>query len=359
MDAKTTGAFIAALRRDKSMTQRQLAEALAVTDKAVSRWETGKGYPDVETLTALAETLGVTVGEILAGERAGEVHEPSTEAPAAGVAPPTYIYGVPPHIVGELYNKAVNAERRVQGMKTAIIAVTSVIASLIGAFSLFFIVMTTLNSVLSVDEECVIAADYSSINVYGQRYVPVELSHDVSAGDDVVSDPAVEGKSRWYNLFNGGTLYCVEGVPERELLYLSGVDGVAPSNVYCLESEVERITEYGRKAILDDYGIYGADRIDPRVRRICEAISSLDCKSAVRSFRSIPSNSLTVYGEDGRHIFKDIVGVIVSASGEYYFEPLERGAPAFKEGHRYMIPFPDSLDEDLDALFAKAATEYE
>ena len=46
MDSVRVGAFIAALRREQGMTQKQLAEKIGVTDKAISRWETGKGYPD-------------------------------------------------------------------------------------------------------------------------------------------------------------------------------------------------------------------------------------------------------------------------------------------------------------------------
>lgn len=69
MDAETTGRFIAELRREKGWTQRELADRLSVTDKAVSRWETGKGFPDASLLPPLAGELGVSVGELLAGKR--------------------------------------------------------------------------------------------------------------------------------------------------------------------------------------------------------------------------------------------------------------------------------------------------
>lgn len=67
MDAKTTGHFIAELRKQHGLTQKELADRLMVTDKAVSRWETGKGLPDTSLLKPLAELLGVSVGELLAG----------------------------------------------------------------------------------------------------------------------------------------------------------------------------------------------------------------------------------------------------------------------------------------------------
>lgn len=69
MNNKKTGAFIAELRRELSLSQKQLAEKLNVTDKAVSKWETGRSAPDISLLIPLSETLGVTVTEILEGER--------------------------------------------------------------------------------------------------------------------------------------------------------------------------------------------------------------------------------------------------------------------------------------------------
>ncbi len=69
MDAKTTGRFLAELRKEKGYTQKELGDKLMVTDKAISRWETGKGLPDTALLKPLSEILGVSVGELLAGKR--------------------------------------------------------------------------------------------------------------------------------------------------------------------------------------------------------------------------------------------------------------------------------------------------
>ena len=68
MDATKIGTFIAAERRAKGWTQRQLADKLQLTDKAVSRWETGKGLPDVFVFAAVGRCFDVSVGELLAGE---------------------------------------------------------------------------------------------------------------------------------------------------------------------------------------------------------------------------------------------------------------------------------------------------
>jgi len=69
MDAQKTGALIRRLRLEKGLTQKELAEKLQISDKAVSKWERGLGCPDVGLLTALAEALEVTLPELLAGER--------------------------------------------------------------------------------------------------------------------------------------------------------------------------------------------------------------------------------------------------------------------------------------------------
>ena len=69
MDVKRTGSFIAEMRKQNNMTQAELAAKLQVTDKAVSRWERGVGYPDITLLEPLAGQLGVTVLDILRGEK--------------------------------------------------------------------------------------------------------------------------------------------------------------------------------------------------------------------------------------------------------------------------------------------------
>ncbi len=69
IDPKITGAFVLQLRQEQGLTQKQLAEKLGITDKAVSRWETGKGYPDIEMLVSIGEVFSVSVNELLCGER--------------------------------------------------------------------------------------------------------------------------------------------------------------------------------------------------------------------------------------------------------------------------------------------------
>ena len=69
MDKEKTGQLITELRKEKGMTQKQLADALNVTDKAVSKWERGLSFPDISMLEPLSELLDVSILELLAGER--------------------------------------------------------------------------------------------------------------------------------------------------------------------------------------------------------------------------------------------------------------------------------------------------
>ncbi|MBO5196068.1 MAG: helix-turn-helix transcriptional regulator [Clostridia bacterium] len=72
MERKSIGSFIAVLRKANGLTQRELADKLGISDKAVSRWERDETAPDLSLIPAIAEIFGVTSDELLRGERAGE-----------------------------------------------------------------------------------------------------------------------------------------------------------------------------------------------------------------------------------------------------------------------------------------------
>lgn len=72
IDREKFGAFIAALRKEQGLTQQELADRLFVSNKAVSKWERGQSLPDIALLEPLAQCLGVSVAELLRGERLPE-----------------------------------------------------------------------------------------------------------------------------------------------------------------------------------------------------------------------------------------------------------------------------------------------
>ena len=73
MDQIKIGKFIAEERKEKKYTQRELADKLSISDKTISKWERGNGFPEVSLLLPLCNELDITVNELLSGERLQEM----------------------------------------------------------------------------------------------------------------------------------------------------------------------------------------------------------------------------------------------------------------------------------------------
>lgn len=69
MELEKTGALMAQARKERGLTQKELAQSLHVSTQAVSKWERGLSFPDVPLLESLSRRLGLTVSELLSGER--------------------------------------------------------------------------------------------------------------------------------------------------------------------------------------------------------------------------------------------------------------------------------------------------
>jgi len=72
MDIKVVGAYLAELRKENNLTQEQLGEKLGVTNKTISRWETGTYLPPVDILENLSDMYGITINEIISGRELTE-----------------------------------------------------------------------------------------------------------------------------------------------------------------------------------------------------------------------------------------------------------------------------------------------
>lgn len=72
MDQEKIGGFLSRLRKEQGMTQQQLADAIGVSNKTISKWECGKGMPEISSITPLCQTLQINVNELLSGERLPE-----------------------------------------------------------------------------------------------------------------------------------------------------------------------------------------------------------------------------------------------------------------------------------------------
>lgn len=69
MEQEKIGKFISQLRKEKNMTQKELAEKLGVTDRAISKWENGRGMPELSLIKPLCDELDISVNELLSGEK--------------------------------------------------------------------------------------------------------------------------------------------------------------------------------------------------------------------------------------------------------------------------------------------------
>ena len=69
MDQIKIGKFISTLRKEQNLTQAELAAKLGVTDRAISKWENGRGLPDLSLVVPLSEALNISINELLSGER--------------------------------------------------------------------------------------------------------------------------------------------------------------------------------------------------------------------------------------------------------------------------------------------------
>ena len=226
IDPKITGAFILQLRQEQGLTQKQLAEKLGITDKAISRWETGKGYPDIEMLVSIGEMFSVSVNELLCGER---------------IETPTAIASAEKAVAGAYIDNTVKTHR------------VSVLASVMGVFVLigFVIVLLVLTAVVSAgvgsfftsikgSSDCVITHDYSSMTLFGEQYVPIMIDNDyLTLGHVLVSEAQVEGAPVWGKLFFGDSIYSIRTIPNNEVVYLVTDYDRIDTNYYCLKSHLE------------------------------------------------------------------------------------------------------------------------
>ena len=308
MDAKKTGELIAALRKEKGWSQTELAERLGVTNKAVSRWETGRGYPDVELLPLLAKELGVTISELLDGER----------APA------------PPQVEEqmEFLCESTAREKKQRWRVTARLA--AVVAFLVTA--LMVSVWLHARAEELVEEiiglpECVIGAEYDCLTYYGQRYVPIFLGEvDCTLGEELVSECQVEGSGFWGKLFFGEKLWAVKGVSDYELVYLQTDYDSCQSPYFVLETEKERYEAMAREVEYDCiYAWYKQEDGLGRELRVEIDLDALDRAAAGEEAKddawAYPDRYMVVMAYEEDHLFYKLLGELRYKGGACFWFP--------------------------------------
>ena len=303
MDAGKTGELIAALRKEKGWSQAELAERLGVTNKAVSRWETGRGYPDVELLPLVARELGITISELLEGER----------TPA------------PPAVEEQMEFLCESTGREKKKLWTAI-AVAAAVSVMLFCMWIYPRVLGFVDQIIGLPE-CVIGAEYDCLTYYGQRYVPIFLGEvDCELGEELVSECQVEGSGFWGKLFFGEKLWAVKGVSDYELVYLQTDYDSCLSPYFVLETEKERYEAMAREVEYDC--IYAWCKQEDGLGRELRVEIDLDALDRAASGEeadddawAYPDRYMVVMAYEEDHLFYKLLGELRYKGGACFWFP--------------------------------------
>lgn len=344
MDAKKTGEFIALLRKERGLTQKQLAEELNVSDKAVSRWETGRGYPDIESLLALSEFFSVSTNELLYGER--------TDTPAKTQ--------MADRIVANTYIRSSANKRLLSRVSVALVLLFVIVVIVCGVMcvrALYMEVMGTPN--------CVIAHDYSYLTLFGERYIPLKLDDaECEIGERIISEAQVEGAFFSTKLFFGEQVFAVQGCKQNEIVYLQSDYDFLESEYYCLESKYE---EYNNNLDKIPY-----DRLCTEIEAKNSKYYTLDLNSALSSViinedytrseqtcdwsRGEGDEGIAIYSYQSNGVFRIKLGELIRKQGEYYWFDYDDIPPNHNNADYsgiFAYAIDNEHDENLDVLFSR------
>lgn len=141
LDKRKFGDFVSSLRKEKGLTQKQLAQKLYISDKAISKWETGITIPDTCMLIPLSEVLGVTVTELLKGKRIDSIDKDSEEIVKTAISLRSYNdsgFHKTLYIIVLLIEIILTAIVFRYGKVSVSIIVNAILSTIFGAYFCFF-----------------------------------------------------------------------------------------------------------------------------------------------------------------------------------------------------------------------------
>ncbi len=226
MNPEKTGKLITELRKKNNLTQQDLAEKIGVTRKAISRWETGRGYPDIEILPKLADALSTTINELLIGETISDEQMPAANS--------------------ENLNYICENVAKIKKQKKAlfisllciVLPIVMIVAILIG-YDMYQRISYHFDFLMG-SENCIVAEDYSYIMYYGEKYVPLDTKgYEGRLGEQIIDEAMVENSSIFVKFFFGEQVYAINGISDSVMIYLCTDYDFNPSDYYVKESELE------------------------------------------------------------------------------------------------------------------------
>lgn len=343
MDPKTTGQFISFLRKEKGMTQKQLSEKLNLSDKAISRWETGRGFPDIESLQALSNEFYVSINELLYGKRI------QTRAMAQNAEKD----------IASTYIKTNEKKQHMLNISIGL-AITLVVVIILSTLAI-----SALYREVMGDDNCVIASDYSYLTLYGKRYVPLVLEgNECMLSECLISEAQVEDAPFIGKLFFGDKLYSVKQCENNDIVYLQTEYDFMISNYYCVEGKVEKYKEMSQEAVYDQWTaeIYTKDWTSHDLKMDNDLEQMLINSNYKKSLtvncdwsRGDGDEAITVYCAQTEGPFRRTEGELIRKQGEYYWFdyddiPETQNNGDFSKIKAYEIS--NAYDEELDLLFS-------
>lgn len=358
MDVKKTGELISQLRREQGLNQGELATLLGVTNKAISRWETGRGYPDIETLPKLAEVLNVSIPELLNGERS-QVSETVVLNQQVRSELDKSLETVCQY-AGEQSRK----QKKQFTLMNVLVSLGLLLAMVVvlageaipGVLDFVDTVGGFYYSIVG-SADCVIADDYQSLTYLGKTYVPLPVNGYAAAeGQTMVEECQVEGIGFLGKLFFGEKLYEIKNVPNQEMVYLQTDYDNCVSRYFVLETRYDHYSRLVENAVFDKF--YATYRNEssyewerPISSELATAIADAAAGEAVEDPESGRSVMVCVFDET--HCFYYYAGYLRQTPSGYYWNPVKHSYSVSVGWNYTKLYYPIiGFDEELSRIFS-------
>ena len=350
MNAKKIGEFISTLRKQNNMTQKDLAQKLQVTDKAVSKWETGKGIPDIEFLLLLSQEFSVSINELLTGEK---IEDTASEK----------------KVEEKIAKEYINIVKKESEYRDIILGMSVVVAFFVAvAVALYNLVIPRIYEEVMGTRHCVIVEDYSYIMLMDQKYVPFHIPEGLTCevGEILIYNPKVEGVSFLECLlFEENVVYSIKNCPQNEIVYLQGDYGLTETGFYCLESKVEEYTKVAedwkrdtvvaqiRTGDVSNYNLeISEELLDYLESGTLKKAKGVDCYICLED----GDDEIALLSIQKNGIYMNIEGILLWKGGEYYFRDFDDSYNEDGYDSEDGLEEPYTIDgkfyEELDRIFS-------